>query len=90
MLPSAGVPAIVAVPSPLSVNPTPEGRSPVDARAGAGVPVVVTVKEPTCPTEKVVLLALVTAGGCPMTAVMTTSAASLAVLTLTAVAPLGT
>jgi hypothetical protein len=82
---------MVAVPSPLSVNPTPDGSAPLEARAGVGVPVVVTVKVPACPTENVVLLALVIVGGCPMTAVMTTSAAALpASLTVTEVAPLGT
>ena len=42
-LPSAGVPVIVALPSPLSVNETPDGRAPVLLNVGVGLPVVVTV-----------------------------------------------
>ncbi len=44
-----GVPEIVAVPSPLSVNLTPEGSRPVLVILGAGAPVVVTVKENRAP-----------------------------------------
>jgi hypothetical protein len=44
-----GVPEIVAVPSPLSVNLTPEGSRPVLVIVGAGEPVVVTVKEKRAP-----------------------------------------
>ena len=39
---AAGVPAMVAVPSPLSVKVRPAGRAPDSVRAGAGSPVVVT------------------------------------------------
>jgi hypothetical protein len=39
-----GVPAIVAVPSPLSVKVTPGGKPPVLVRVGVGLPVAVTVK----------------------------------------------
>jgi hypothetical protein len=62
LVPMAGVPAIVAVPFPLSVNPTPEGNAPLDASAGVGSPVVVTVNVPAWPTENVALLALVITG----------------------------
>ncbi len=58
----AGVPAIVAVPLPLSLNVTGLGSDPDSLRAGAGVPVVVTVNVPAEPTVKVVLFALVIAG----------------------------
>ena len=44
-----GVPEIVAVPSPLSVNVTPEGSRPVLLIVGAGSPVVVAVKENRAP-----------------------------------------
>jgi hypothetical protein len=39
----AGVPARVAVPSPLSVKVIPAGRAPVSVRAGVGVPTAVIV-----------------------------------------------
>ena len=58
-VPVAGVPAIVAVPLPLSLKVTGLGNEPDSLRAGVGEPVVVTVKLPAAPTEKVVLLALV-------------------------------
>ena len=47
-VPAAGVPARVAVPSPLSVKVTPDGRVPVSVEVvGAGTPgAVVTVNEP--------------------------------------------
>ena len=58
--PVAGVPDIVAVPSPLSVNVTPGGRvAPPSDNAHVGHPVDVTVKVPGWPTVKVVLAALV-------------------------------
>ncbi len=44
----AGVPEIVAVPSPLLVNLTPEGSWPVLVMVGAGEPDVVTVKVNRC------------------------------------------
>ncbi len=68
----AGVPARVAVPVPLSTKVTPLGNVPVTLRDGAGLPVVVTVKEPGTVEEKVVLLALVITGA----AVYACSAAS--------------
>ena len=52
--PAAGVPASVAVPSPLSVNVTPGGSAPVSDNAHLGTPVDVTVKVPAWPTVKVV------------------------------------
>jgi hypothetical protein len=60
-----GVPASVAVPSPLSVNVTPEGRAPdSDSVSAIGKPaVVVTVNEPADPAANVVLAALVITGG---------------------------
>src|ERR1017187_1948688 len=44
-----GVPEIVAVPSPLSVNLTPAGSQSLLVIFGAGEPVVVTVKENRAP-----------------------------------------
>ncbi len=60
--PAEGVPAMVAVPLPLSVKLTPAGREPVLVIAGVGAPVVVTVNEPAEPTANVAELALVNAG----------------------------
>ncbi len=45
------------------VNVTPVGSVPVSDTVGAGKPVVVTVNVPGVPTVKVVLFALVIAGG---------------------------
>ncbi len=64
---------IVAVPFPLSVKLTPEGRVPVSLRARVGppgYPVAVTVKsgEPP-PAGKVTVLALVMAGAWSTTSV---------------------
>ena len=58
------MPAIVAVPSPLSVKVTPAGSAPVSVIVvAAGKPgVVVTVNVPACPTVKVAWLALVIDG----------------------------
>jgi hypothetical protein len=61
-VPSAGVPANVAVPSPLSVNVTPLGSAPVSDNAGVGDPVVFTVKLPAESTVNVVLVPDVIAG----------------------------
>jgi hypothetical protein len=61
-VPPAGVPDSVAVPSPLSLKVTPLGRFPLSVSAGAGGPVVVTVKVPAEPAVNVVLLAEVMAG----------------------------
>ena len=53
--PAAGVPASVAVPSPLSVNVTPGGSAPfLGQPRKEGYPVVVTVKVPARPAVKVV------------------------------------
>ena len=60
--PAAGVPASVAVPSPLSVNFTPVGSAPVSDNAALGTPVDLTVKVPAWPTVKVVPAGLVNAG----------------------------
>ncbi len=43
-MPAAGVPASVAVPSPLLVKVTPAGNVPCTDSTGAGKPLVVTVK----------------------------------------------
>ena len=59
---AAAVPERVAVPSPLSVNVTPEGRLPVSLSEAVGLPVEVTVKVPADPAVKVVLEPLVMAG----------------------------
>ncbi|MDE3202704.1 MAG: hypothetical protein KGQ66_00610, partial [Acidobacteriota bacterium] len=61
--PVAGVPAIVAVPSPLSVKVTPGGRAPVSVLKACPLPVVVTVKDPGEPTVKVADEGLVKLGG---------------------------
>jgi hypothetical protein len=63
--PAEGVPARVAVPSPLSVKPSPAGNTPVREITGVGVPVVVTVNEPAEPTVNVVALALEMVGALP-------------------------
>ena len=57
-----GVPARVAVPSPLSAKLTPVGSAPLSTREAVGVPVEVTVKLPALPSPKVVLSADVMAG----------------------------
>ena len=56
---AAGVPESVAVPSPLSVNMTPDGSAPVSDNPHVGVPVDVTVKVPAWPAVKVVPAELV-------------------------------
>ena len=61
-VPSAGVPESVAVPSPLSVNETPDGSAPDSLSDGVGTPLVVTVKLPARPVWNVVFEALVMAG----------------------------
>ena len=61
-MPAAGVPARVAVPSPLSTKVTPVGNAPVSVSAAVGNPVVVTVNVPGVPVVNVVLSALVIAG----------------------------
>ena len=60
---AAGVPESVAVPSPLSVNVTPDGRvaSPSD-NVELGTPVVMTVKVPSRSVVKVVSAELVIPG----------------------------
>jgi hypothetical protein len=52
----AGVPLSVALPLPLSTNVTPLGNAPTSVIAAAGMPTVVTEKNPGDPTVKVVLL----------------------------------
>ncbi len=61
-MPAAGVPASVAVPSPLLTKVTPEGSAPVSLSTGLGVPVVVTVNVPAVLVVNVVLSALVITG----------------------------
>ena len=56
------VPAIVAVPLPLSVKVRPLGRLPDSVMAGAGSPVVETVKLNGAPTIEVAEPALVMVG----------------------------
>ena len=56
---AAGVPASVAVPFPLSVNVTPDGRVSGAGKMHVGYPVVVTVKVPGWPTAKVAEAVLV-------------------------------
>jgi len=62
LVPAAGVPLSFPVPLPLSVKVTPLGSAPDSVRAGAGKPVVVTVKLPNPPKANEALLALVMAG----------------------------
>src|SRR5947209_2468398 len=57
-----GVPASVAVPSPLSVKLTPAGSGPDSDNDGAGTPVVATVNVPEMPVVNVAWLALVIDG----------------------------
>jgi Na+-transporting NADH:ubiquinone oxidoreductase subunit NqrA len=45
-----------------AANVTPVGSAPNSVMVGTGVPVAVTINEPTVPTVNVVLLALVIAG----------------------------
>ena len=61
-VPAAGVPAIVAVPSPLLTKVTPLGRAPVLVREAIGLPVVSTLKLPGMLTENVALAGLMKAG----------------------------
>ena len=58
------MPARVAVPLPLSLNVTPDGRAGVLVAdsAAVGVPVVVTENVPAVPAANVVPLALVITG----------------------------
>ena len=58
-----GAPEIVAVPSPLSVNKTPDGRLPdVTDKPGVGNPVDLTLKAQASPTRHVAWSALVILG----------------------------
>ncbi len=61
-VPAAGMPLNIPV---AGTKVTPVGRVPVTERVGAGEPVAVTVNVPAVPTVKVVLFALVMAGGVP-------------------------
>jgi hypothetical protein len=60
--PAVGVPASVAVPSPLSVKVTPVGSTPDSDSEAVGRPCVVTVSSPELPATKVVDEALVMLG----------------------------
>ena len=51
-VPAAGVPESVAVPSPLSVNVTPDGSLPDSDNARVGVPLDVKVRAPAMPTYR--------------------------------------
>ena len=62
-MPIAGGPASVAVPSPLSVKVTPEGRTPLATNVAFGTPLVVTVNVFDAPTTHVAAAALVKVGG---------------------------
>src|SRR5579862_9286659 len=69
-LPSeVGMPASLAVPSPLSVKVTPEGGEPVSDRAAVGAPAVVTVKLLVAPLANPTETAEVMAGGWSITSV---------------------
>ena len=59
---SALLPAIVAVPFPLSRNVTPAGRPPASVKLDVGKPLVVIVNDPGALTRSVALFALVNAG----------------------------
>ena len=61
-VPATGVPAIVAVPLPLSVNVTPAGRLPVLVIVVAAAGLVVTVKRARAAEVNVAWSALVIAG----------------------------
>ena len=65
-VPTAGVPAKVAVPLPLSTKVTPLGSvAPPSDKLGIGDPVAVTVNDPAEPSVKVVEFGLVICGGVP-------------------------
>ena len=66
MLPLAGVPDRVAVPSPLLTKVTPLGSVPDSVSVAFGFPVLVTVNVPALPSANVVLAAEVMDGGTPM------------------------
>jgi hypothetical protein len=61
-VPASGVPAIVAVPSPLSWKVTVGGSGPASVIAGVGEPVVVMVKLPATPVSNTAVSPLVMAG----------------------------
>jgi hypothetical protein len=63
---AVGIPLSVPVPSPLSVNVTPDGKAPDSVMLGVGLPIVITVNELCVPTVKFALLLLVMAGACPL------------------------
>ena len=54
---------MVAVPSPLPVKVTPDGRAPDSVTAATGLPVVVTVNDPAVPSANVAAATLVICGG---------------------------
>jgi len=72
-----GVPESSAVPLPPSTNVRPS-RLPVSVITDVGAPVVVTAKDPTCPTVKSAVALLVITGGAGATMEMVS--ASVAVL----------
>ncbi len=53
----------VPLSNPAELSVTPPGKAPVSLKVGAGKPVAVTLNEPNMPTVKLVLFALVIAGG---------------------------
>ena len=75
---AVGVPAKVAVPSPLSVKVKPAGNAPVSMMVlTVGEPEVVTVKLPAVPAAKVAAEALVIVGGPPTVTVSVCTALGL-------------
>ena len=52
-VPAVGIPESAALPSPLSVNKTPDGRLPDSDKLGVGTPVDLTVKAQAMPTVHV-------------------------------------
>lgn len=78
------VPLIVAVPFPLSWKVTVPGSAPTAFKAAVGFPVLTTAKVPAEPIVKVVLFAVVMAGGTPtVTVVMTVTEAGVVAALLT-------
>jgi hypothetical protein len=65
-----GVPEMVPVPSPLSVNSIPEGSGLVVLMAAVGYPAVVIENEPVSPRTNVAVVALVNVGGWSIVNVM--------------------
>ena len=74
-VPAAGVPARVAVPSPLSTNVTPDGNAPDSDNDGGGDPAVVTVNDPAAAAVNDTDAALVIAGAVVTDGLLTTQSA---------------